>query len=294
MAVAAKKPLGLKLVGFRRIEITIAPKAFAVRAVPLHAHGVADNPVQIMENAAGALIRLFAGYYDVCPWDAWRHRSLVHAAVWGAYGSQWVSREEEERAARVALFFERSIVSHALTEIEGNMFVEGLACERVINAAQPDLLTALLERSQSLLFPKVWRGMNSALAVPPDPVADALLPEVMLLLFNARVRLARGALVLRGRAGRPRSLEWRGRVEALAQLLVPYLERQAREPRPNPMPNPFGNQLDRPRLGYMPMPPAPGGPGADGSGGRIRTYDLIVATLVIPSRQGRTRFAGSA
>jgi hypothetical protein len=93
---------------------------------------VGPNPFAILENTAGALVPLFAGYYEICPYDSWRHSNLVCNALLGAFGSTWVSPREEELAIMVTLFFEQLVVSHALTEIEGRLYVEGITGERVV------------------------------------------------------------------------------------------------------------------------------------------------------------------
>lgn len=239
VTAGAARALQLRLAGFKRLELSVNPPVCIGQCGKLHQDGVGANPISIMENTAGALVRLFAGYYAICPWDAWRHRNLVNAALWGAYRSQWVSSKERELAIMVALFFERSVVSHALTEAEGRMFVEGLACERAVNQVPYHLLTALFERTQAMLFPKAWRQVAQTFSREPSPVADALVADVMFLLFDGRVRSVRGKLRLRGKTGRPKSWEWVSRVERLAELLVPYLERQQEDNEQPPSPNPF-------------------------------------------------------
>ena len=255
------KPLVLQLAGFKRLELSVNPAGCLARCAHLHKAGAEGNPFRILENAAGALVRLFAGYYGICPWDAWRHRDLVQAALWRAYRSYWVSKKESELAMMVALFFERSIVAHALTELEGALFVNGLAYEQAISQTPHHLLTALFVRTQSLVFPKAWSHALKNFPPEPDPVADALLEEAMFILFNGRVRFIRGRLVLRGRPGRPKSWDWANRVELLADLLIPYLERQQNDQGTGPNPNPFvppdGPGLPPPGIG-QPLGPIEG------------------------------------
>jgi hypothetical protein len=229
----------LRLGGFRLIEASVNPQMFLQRCVLLLTQGVGPNPLAILENTAGALVRLFAGYYEICPYDSWRHSNLVHNALLGAYGSTWVSPREEELAIMVTLFFEQSVVSHALTEIEGRLYVEGITGERVVNQHPYLLLVGLFERCQATLYPKAWGGLPSPLAIQPSPLADALLPEVIHLLFGVHLRSIRGRLLLRGRPRRPDSWEWPTRVRYLAELLVPYLERQRDEQGQQPAQNPF-------------------------------------------------------
>lgn len=240
VALHAGKPFLLKLAGFRLIEASVNPMEFVKRCTALHAQGVPPNSLAILENAAGALIRLFAGYFVLCPYDAWRHKNLVKSALLGAYGSTWVSPREEELALMVTLFFEQSVVSHALTEIEGRLYVEGITCERVVNQRPYNLLVGLFERCQALLYPKVWANLPGPLAIQPLPLADALLPDVLHLLFGVHLRSVRGRLLLRGKPRRPEAWEWSVRVRYLAELLVPYLARQQNEQSQQPSQNPFG------------------------------------------------------
>ena len=193
-------------------------------------------------------MRLFAGYYEICPYDSWRHGNLVRNALLGAYGSTWVSPREEELAIMVTLFFEQSVVSHELTEIEGRLYVEGITCERVVNQHPYNLLVGLFERCQAVLYPKVWGGLPAPLTFQPSPLADALLPDVVQLLFGVHLRCVRGRLLLCGKPRKPESWEWSTRVRNLAELLIPYLQRlrdeQGRLPQaPFFLPSPGGEVL---------------------------------------------------
>ncbi len=240
VAFASGKPLILKLAGFKRIEIQVNPGTYPKGCADVAARTTSGNPLTVMENTAGAPVLLFAGYYAICPWDGWRHRQLVREAIWGAYGVDWVPRREELLAANVAMFFERSVVSHALTEVEGQMFVEGLECERAVNNVPHNLLDALFRRSQSILFREAWSGVEAIRAHSPDLVADAILPKVLKLVFGGRTRTnRRGQLVVVGKTSRPRPSEWPRRVAELARLLVPYLEQQPEDGDETPGTNPF-------------------------------------------------------
>ena len=256
---AGPKPLMLRLSGFKRIEIQLNAEQYLMRAIELYEKRVGANPLIIAENTVGAMVFLFAGYYGLCPWDLWRHRKLVRAAMWGAYGSYWVSPEEVERAQAIALFFERSVVAHALTELEGEVFVNGLTWERVINNHPARMLQSLFQGTQALLFPKAWEKPLAAFPSPPDPLSDALLPRVLPIIFGGRVTSMRGRLIVRGRTERPLSWEWSDRVERLAALLAPCLEDEPDAPQ---FPNPDAN-------------PQPGDqPGGTGTGGGTRPYGL--------------------
>ena len=235
-----KKPLEIKLAGFKRIEILVNPKSFAARGVELQKRCSQHSAAELMENAAGSLVRLFAGHYTYCPWDAWRHRGLVRAATWAVSRSYLTTKAEEDLAAACVLFFERSVVAYRLTEIEGELFVRGLRHEGFINNQPTNLLSCLFEITQSMIFPKEWRTVLQSFPLEQDPIAEALMPEVMSCLFGGRVRSFRGRMVLRGRATVPSSLDWGKRVERLAELLVPYLRSQ--NDAPGAQPNPFGQQ----------------------------------------------------
>lgn len=260
------KPLLLRLAGFRRVEATVNPVAYLQRCVQLHAQGIGPNPMAILESSAGALIRLFLGYFGICPWDRWRHEDLVDAALLGAYDTTWVNAREEELAVLVTVFFEQSVVSHALTELEGAQFVRGLAWERAVNQHPYHLLTALFERTQAMLFPKAWELVPIATGSNDAPLADALVPDVLRILFEARVRFLRGHLTLRGKQRRPDSRDWPSRVFRLAELLVPYLEKQREDQPPSPNPNPFVRPAPGDQPGDTNRQPPTGGPVLDPNG----------------------------
>lgn len=238
------KPLMLKLAGFRSLEAQINPPAYLQACAAIHAQGLGPNPLAILENSTGALVHSFAGHFGICPLDAWRHWRLVESAAIGAYGSYYVTRQEEELATLVTLFFEQSLIAHAITEIDGRTFVDGIVWERLANQHPYHLMTALFDRTQSLLFPSAWERVLSSNTLVASPVADALLPDVIQILFGVHVRLIRGRLNLRGRPRRPDSWEWSLHVRRLAELLVPYLEKQRDERGPGGVPAPFLPQGD--------------------------------------------------
>ena len=186
------KPIALKLVGFKRIEIEVNAKQCAVKLMKMPASSRTAHPFSVIENAAGALVFLFAGYFNICPWDSWLHRALFLSAVRGGYGPFWVAAAAGALAQGVAMFFERSVVAHFLTELEQATFVEGLVHERILNDHPANLLVSLFERIQSMLFPEAWANVRTSFPPIEDPVAEAPLPEVLPLLFRCRVPSVRG------------------------------------------------------------------------------------------------------
>jgi hypothetical protein len=235
----------LELIGFKRIEIRVNPDVLARRAAALASAASAD-PLNIVLNAVRSFVRLFAGHYDTCPRDLWGHRRLVDAASWGAYRTYCPTESEMQIAASIASFFERTIVAYTLTRVEGADFVSGLATERRLNQHPFHLLWALFQRSQAVLLPAAWDDALKINPWEPDPAADALLCEVLFILFRARLSTVRGRLRLRGRIRCPAAWEWTGAVEALAELLAPYLGQPANsgpgQPNPFSAPGPHGNR----------------------------------------------------
>lgn len=260
--LAQGAPFSINLAGFKRIEISIEPQAYLTQSLEILGANSLQNPLTVIENTTGATVALFAGYYSHCPLDSWRHRELIIAAIRGAFGTYWANDQEERLAIACALFFERSIVSYRLTEIEGELFVRGISHENQVNKRPANLLSQLLDRLQSMIFPQCWEGVHALVQGAPDPIVDALLPDVMRLLFDGRVRLVRGEMVLKGRTTIPPSWKWGKRVERLAEILVPYLQSDAQGE--GEMPNPF----ERPEN----LDPDGQGGGGSGAGEGIVDY----------------------
>lgn len=229
------QPILLELIGFKRIEIRINPDVLAQRAAALQASAATD-PMNSVLGAVRSFVLLYAGHYDWCPRDLWGHRRLVDAANWGAYRTYYPTESEMRIAASIAAFFERSIVSYHLTREEGAVYATGLAMERSLNQHPAHFLWALFQRSQAVLFPAEWEQASRICHWDPDPAADALLKDVLAILFRARLGTVRGQLRLRGRIRCPAAWEWTEAVEALAELLIPYLapDGNSGPPQPNP------------------------------------------------------------
>jgi hypothetical protein len=129
--------------------------------------------------------------------------------------------------------------------------VEGQALERLLNQRRPDLLSALLERVQSLLFPAEWQ--SAAAIAPPaaDPVADSLLPDVFYCLFGGILKPRRGGWRIRGKVSRPEDpWKWRRRVEELARILADNIEQDRNGSGGGP--NPFNQPGQQPAPGSGP------------------------------------------
>lgn len=231
----AGQTLLLELIGFRRIEIKINHDVLLQRAAALQSVALTD-PAAIVVTAVRSLVRLYAGHYSTCPLDSWRHQQLVDAASWGAYGTYYPTESERQLAVSIAAFYERAIVAETLTRMEGADFVSGLAMERKLNQHPPHFLWTLFQRSQAALFPAAWEPSLRICSCEPDPVVDALLSDVLFILFRTRVRTVGGRLKLRGKIRRPPAWAWSEAVEALAELLIPYLESSSDSgpPQPNP------------------------------------------------------------
>jgi hypothetical protein len=162
------------------------------------------------------------------------------------------------------------MVAHALTEIEGGLFVEGQALERALNQRHPDLLSALFERVQSLLFPAEWQSAATISPPTPDPVADSLLPDVFYCLFRGILKPRRGGWRIRGKVSRPVDpWKWSRRVEDLARILAENIEQNSSRIRGGP--NPFDRPVPQPLPGSYPGFPGLAPPGSNRllpSGGR--------------------------
>jgi len=247
VGVSQGTPLRLLLVGFRRIEVGIEPRLFLQAASDLHSQGLGPNPFAIAEDAIYASVRIYAGYYDVCPLDSWRHLRLIEAARRGAYGLRWLSHREERIAAAIAAFFERSVVSFDLTREEEDDFAKGLVWEFLINRRPSDLLISLFYRVQNLIFPSQWKPIVDSQLVPPHVATDAVVGEVLEILFGVSVRTFRGEMRLRGKPRKPQSWDWPRCVAELAELLVDYIEQESEESQPPQ--NPFGQPSPSPSGG---------------------------------------------
>ena len=208
------------------------------------------DPPNIVLDAVRSLVRLFAGYYDICPRDLWGHRRLVDAASWGAYRTYYPTESEMQIAASIAPSLNGRSWPTLSPGRRGQDFVSGLAMERRLNQHPPHLLWALFQRSQAVLLPAAWDDALKIYPWEPDPAADALLHEVLFILFRARLSTVRGRLRLRGRIRCPAAWEWTGAVEALAELLAPYLGQPASSgpSQPNPFSDP-GLHRNRPLAG---------------------------------------------
>lgn len=223
--VGGGEPLILEHAAFKQIYVTVNGPVFLLRCLELAQSNENGDPLQIADAAAYSLVRLWAGHYDYCPFDLWRHLRLCDAAARGAYGHFWLSPPEQRLAVAVAGFFERGVVTRVLTEQEGARCAAGLVYEQRINRRPYDLLANLFFRSQCLLAPQVWNNHLKACGIPADPLAESLLPSVLCLVFGVRARIIRQRWRLRRIPGQqPQYWQWPERVADLAKLLIPYLQ----------------------------------------------------------------------
>jgi hypothetical protein len=237
MNVGGEAPVALSHVGFKRIAVNVNLPNLATR-VGEHTRGTRPADVLgIGRKVVRASVMLWAGHYDSCPWDSWRHKRLCVAAAVGAFGTSGITPQQWALATEVAAFFERNLVAFLLTQREGDEFAEGLVWERVVNRYPQSLLVSLFFRAQSLLAPGSWGVALQKGRIAFEPLVEALAPDVTELLFDVRVRRAGGRVRVRGSVRRvPPCAEWLERVRRLARLLVPYLSEQpTRQP-----PSPFG------------------------------------------------------
>lgn len=263
-----RKPFELRLAGLKRIEMRVEPTLLLKRASA--APPLAANPSECIGQMVRASVSLFAGYFDICPWDPRRHARLVDRAVWGAYRTYGPDKKQQQVAAAVVSFFERCVVAHALTETLGERFVRGLAYEKIVNQHPPHLLSNLWARLMVLVFPKAWSPTLAVSPLEPDAVADALLPKAMALLFGVQARPMNGRIRIFGRPTRPPSWSWGAKVEALAELLAPHVEQAPNVPQP----------VDPP----FPPAPVPGpGPGPTPDVGLPVTGEGLDGADTVPS-----------
>ena len=226
----------LQLIGFKRIEIKVNPALLAKRTRGLRKLPVAPDSFSAVRRSVYSLVRLFAGYYDLCPRDAWGHHKLIEAACLGAYGSPRPHPAGMPVATAVAAFFERSVVSLQLARGDGAKYTGGLAAESALNQHPLNLLSTLFRLSQTTLLPSEWEDADNVWPPPPDPTAEALLAEVLRLLFRVRLRRTGTQLRPHGAVRVPHARAWPERVAQLAELLAPYLAQTDEDPGGTPDP----------------------------------------------------------
>jgi hypothetical protein len=259
-------PLQLKLVGFRRIDVTVNVPTFVQQCLQI---GESEPGTDLMDMGRGivqASVALWAAHYDHCPLDAWRHERLCEAAAEGGFGTTRVLPTQWNLATAVACFFERNIVVRILTRKKGAPFAKGILLEHHLNKRGMDLLTDLFFRGQSVLAPDAWKDTLNQYVLPEHPLAKGLLPELLPVAFGVRLRRVGGELRVRCKPdGEPQQREWADRVYQLAALLIPYLEEPSSQQKA-PYSHPFGTPElpPGPRTGVIPDT----GPISDSQGDR--------------------------
>lgn len=237
-------PVKLELVSFKRIDVAINIARLQERCAELAKCTPTTQPVQLAADAVSASVVLWAGHYDYCPFDAWRHNRLCDSAAEGGFETLHLSLNQWRIANAVACFFERSTVARVLSQKEGSEFARGTINEHLVNKRPAGLLTDLFLQSQSLLAPRIWKQELQRYPVGNDPMTDGFLPDVLRLIFGVRLRAARAKRRLRSiPGGSPRQRDWADRVRQLARLLIPYLDDPAPQSE-TPFPQPFGNNTN--------------------------------------------------
>ena len=161
-------PVRLDLVGFKRIDVGVNAGSLQARCTELTKRASSPQSIQIAKDVVGAMVALWAGHYDHCPYDQWRHDRLCEAAAEGAFDTLEISSGQWKLAGTVACFFERSIVAGILSKRHGAEFARGVTLEQVVNERPVSLLTDLFFQSQSMLTPRAWRPV-----LEQWPVGDA-------------------------------------------------------------------------------------------------------------------------
>jgi len=244
---------------FTKIRVSVnVPKALACCRKLAKTNTVANSSAILMEAVYSA-VRLWAGYYDHCPLDLWRHSRLCQAAAEGGFETLWPSPAQWRQAEAIAGFFERSVVGRIITKTEGPVFARGLVYEQLVNRYPANLLTNLFFAVQVVPAPRVWQALLEQHQINTELPAADLLPQVLQLLFSVRVRFVRGRWRFRASWEHiPPLRDWPERVRQLAKLLIPYMT-EGSQPQPNPvfeptMP-PGPSEMPYPGSGNPSMPP---------------------------------------
>lgn len=235
-------PISIRHTCFKTIDVSINMGGLLERCTLL-GRSSDTTETAIAGQITYSMVRLWIGHYDHCPYDSWRHQFLCRAAAKGTFGTTAISSRQRALVEAVTALFERSIVACTISKAEGDYFAKGIVYEHFVNEHRPNLLTNLFFLGQTLVAPKAWQTVLSEFPMPNDPLARALLPEVLKLVFGLRVAIeGRSIKVI---PDRPYCyLGWPDRVARLAALLIPYINETAQ--RSGPPSSPFGwqNELD--------------------------------------------------
>ena len=215
-------PISIKHTGFKSIDVGVNMPLMMERCIKFIRQKDVKETLVVAGQAVYSTIRLWVGHYDHCPYDSWRHQSLYIAAAKGGFGTTAITPQQRELAEAVTAFFEISIVALIISRKEGNDFAKGLLYEHFINSHCHNLLTNLFFLGQLLAASEAWQIVLREFHLPNDPLAEALLPEVLKPLFGLHIIRNRNSS--RTVPYKPhRHTSWSQRVYRLAEILIPYL-----------------------------------------------------------------------
>ena len=220
---------------YKHVKLCTESTHTAMRAVHAHEGGYAPNPFVAIENAAGTMVRLYAGFFDILPLDAWRHDDFVRAAGIGAFGKTTLDKCERWIAESVTVLYEKSIVAHAITEFEGALFAEGLALESMLTNRTSGLLDALFIKSQLLVHSESWQGIPRIQWLESIPLLETLVRDVIYVIFGVKLGQRANHAPARSVPTRVHTSEARTQVEELGRLLGPYLSPPENSNAPSPL-----------------------------------------------------------
>ena len=230
--IAKGKPLVLDLVGYRHIDVSVDSTAIEAQCRKLSGEGHDVKPLALLKQIVAAMVGLWAGHFDICPYDAYRHEMLCRAAAEGGFGTIHVPPHEWSRAVAVASFFQKSTVAQQLVARHGVDFARGLVLEHRMNKRATGLLDDLFYRVQAIVAPETFTDLLKRYAITAQGTTESLVRDVLPLVSGHRLRpagLGFGQRTVAGRA--PTERDWPGLVQRLGELLIPHLERP--DDRPN-------------------------------------------------------------
>lgn len=245
-----KLPVSLQQTMFKKIDVNVNINVLLTKCIQFARPDSQRDLWVVAEQMVYSIVRLWVGHFMYCPCDDFRHQELcqaAQAAFDGEFGTRFTSSEMEALAEVVAAFFERNVVAHILTKDEGEYFAKGILYEHFVNSHQHSLLTNLFFLSQSWAAPGAWRDELGQFSMPEDPIAEALLPEVLEIVFGLHiVQTATGVRIIKGRP--PHYSDWPYRVNQLAELLIPYISENSQD-----SPQPPGQNGDGSGIGEQPQ-----------------------------------------